>query len=364
MGAVTVASLPPGLDDNPYLALLQTALRRRGVETVAPQARVRWAIRSRSRLDAVHLHWPELYAHARGPVERRHPALAPLMYLFRAVRLLSILAVLRASGARVVWTVHNLRPHESRFPALDRMLARAIAALAHGVVVHSDFARGRLEREYSWPRRPVWVAPHGHYVGAYPALAADRAAARAALGVPDDAFLFLIFGQLRDYKGVDDAIRAFRRLESPRAHLLVAGSPISDAVRRQVLAAADGDPHVHLRLAFVPNDEVPALHAAADGAIVAYPEVFSSGALLLALSHGVPVVAPRDSSAPDVAAPPALEAFEPGRLTEALARMSEDSAPCRRDVALAAARRHSWERAAERVHDAYLGRRPDAGGAA
>jgi glycosyltransferase involved in cell wall biosynthesis len=205
------------------------------------------------------------------------------------------------------------------------------------------------------------VAPHGHYVGAYGEANGDRSARRHALGLPDDAFVFLVFGQLRAYKRVGDAIRAFRALESERAHLVVAGSPLSDAVRDDVVAAAGDDPRVHLRLGFVRDDEVAGLHRAADAAIVAYPEVFSSGALLLALSQGLPVVAPRESSAPEVAGPQAVEAFAPGGLTEALARASGDGAPARRDAALAAAERHSWDVTAARVRDAYLGRRPDVG---
>jgi glycosyltransferase involved in cell wall biosynthesis len=364
VGALTVASFPPRLHGNPYLARLQAALRRQGVETVAPRPRLSWAIRSRSRLGAVHLHWLELYVHARGALERRYPALAPLLYLVRASRLLSVLLVLRIGGARIVWTVHNLRPHESRFPRLDRLLARAVGALAHGLVVHSHYAHRRLRSEYPWLQRPVWVARHGHYVGAYAEANGDRAGGRRALGLPDDAFVFLVFGQLRPYKRVDDAIRAFRALESGNAHLVVAGAPYSDAVRDELVAAAGADPRVHLRLDYVGDDEVAGLHRVADAAIVAYPEVFSSGALLLALSQGLPVVAPRESSAPEVAEPPALEAFAPGGLTAALARVSDGPEPARRSAALDAAQRQSWDATAARVRDAYLGRRPDIGGRA
>jgi beta-1,4-mannosyltransferase len=367
VGTLTVASFPPRLDDNPYLALLQAALRRQGVETVAPRPRLSWAIRARSRLDAVHLHWLELYVHARGGLERRYPPLAPVLYLFRAVRLLSALLVLRIAGARVVWTVHNLRPHESRFAQLDRLLARAVGGLAHGLVVHSHYAHRRLQREYPWLRRPVWVAPHGHYVGAYASPGGDRGDRRRALGLPEDAFVFLVFGQLRPYKRVNDAIRAFRAMESERAHLVVAGAPHSGAVREELEAAAGEDPRVHLRLEFVGDDEVAGLHRAADAAIVAYPEVFSSGALLLALSQGLPVVAPRESPAPEVAEPPALEAFAPGGLTAALARVADRTGragPESRAAALDAAQRQSWDAAAARVRDAYCGRRPDVGGRA
>ncbi|HEX2412054.1 MAG TPA: glycosyltransferase [Solirubrobacteraceae bacterium] len=357
---LTVASLPPGVQDNPYLELLQAALRRRGVQTVPAHARLTWALRVRSSVQAAHLHWLELYVHVLGDLEQRWRALAPVMYVFRALRLLAILTVLRVSGVRLVWTVHNVRPHEQRFPVLDRVLTRAVAWLAESIVVHSDFARRTLQREYPWLRSAVWIAPHGHYVGSYPDGLGDRRSVRRELGIPEDAVVFLVFGQLRAYKGVDHTVRAFRALAAQRgAHLLVAGAPRSEAVRERIVDAAGGDPRVHLRLELVEDNQVADLHAAADAAVIAYPEVFSSGALLLALSHGLPVVAPRESSAADVAAAPALVAFEPGGLAEALSGMCEGRLAERRTAALATARSHSWDIAAARVHDAYLGRCPD-----
>jgi glycosyltransferase involved in cell wall biosynthesis len=97
----------------------------------------------------------------------------------------------------------------------------------------------------------------------------------------------------------------------------------------------------------------------ADAGIIAYPEVLSSGALLLALSLGLPVVALRDSSASEAVQPPALVTFEPGGLAEALVAMRSGPADDRRAAAFAAAERLSSDAAAERVHAAYQGRDPD-----
>ena len=82
-----------------------------------------------------------------------------------------------------------------------------------------------------------------------------------------------------------------------------------------------------------------------------HAEVFSSGAVILALSYGLPVVIPAASGAGEIALPGAAETFAPGGLTDALARGSRDGD--RREVALASAAACTWERTAERVLAAY-----------
>jgi beta-1,4-mannosyltransferase len=358
---VIVASFPPALPENPYLRLLRGALARQGVETVEGRPRLAWAMRARSTIDVAHLHWLEIYVHARGGMAARVPRLAVVVYLARAVRFLLLLTVLRLSGVRIVWTVHNLRPHEQAFPTLDRLLMRAVALLSHALVVHSRYAHARLVGEYRWLARPVWIAPHGHYLDDYPPAATARDALRAELGIPGDAFVFLLFGQLRRYKRVDRAILAVRGLDRSDVHLLIAGAPLDDEVRDEVVGAADGDPRIHLRLEFVADAEVAGLHETADAAVVAYPEVFSSGALLLALSLGLPVVAPRGSAAAEIAEPPAVVTFEPGGMVDALLAMRGVGREEGRRAALAAAGRQPWDVTAARVRDAYAGVRPDAG---
>jgi beta-1,4-mannosyltransferase len=354
-----VASLPFSLEDNPYPLLLQAALRERGVETVEGRARLSWALGARSGVDVVHLHWLELYVHGEGRLASRVPLVAPLLYLLRALRLLTILSLFRLSRTRIVWTVHNIRPHEQRFVKLDALLSRLVARLNGGIVVHSHFARRRLLKEYPWLEGPFWVAPHGNYDDSYPEPRKGREGLRHELGIPSVAFVFLIFGHLRPYKRVDEAIAAFRQLEGEEMHLVVAGAPWNEQVRERIERAAQDDPRVHLRLGFIEERDVADLHAVADAAIIAYPEVFSSGAMLLALTHGLPIVAPGESSATEVALPDAVATFGPGGLTSALAGIREGRGEVRRGAALDSARRHSWAVAAERVHAAYLGRDPN-----
>jgi beta-1,4-mannosyltransferase len=83
--------------------------------------------------------------------------------------------------------------------------------------------------------------------------------------------------------------------------------------------------------------------------------MFSSGALLLALSYGLPVVAPDSAVVREVVQRPALEPFAPGHLTDALRAMRSEDMAKRRSAALRATVHCTYEAMAATVVDAYLG---------
>jgi glycosyltransferase involved in cell wall biosynthesis len=272
----------------------------------------------------------------------------------RAVRLGAALREARRSGVRVIWTVHNLRPHESRYPWVDRLMGLTAARCSDALVVHSEHAGTRV-REHLRPAAPVTVLPHPNYLGAYPPPARTREEERARLGLPSDAFVYLVFGQMRRYKRVPEVVRAFRAVADGAARLVVAGTVLDDDLRREIDAAAAADPRVVLRPAAVPDDEVAGLHLAADAAVLHYRDVFSSGALLLALSFGLPVAGPRGTTLTELCGDGAAVAYEEGGLERALRELRRGDAAAQRAAALATARRYDWETYADGLVDLYRG---------
>jgi glycosyltransferase involved in cell wall biosynthesis len=99
--------------------------------------------------DQFHLHWPEWFL---GPDLARHEA---------------AIEALRSSGLRIVWTQHNLVPHD-KDPRQGPIYA-AWAAAADGVVHHSEYGRQRVTERYEFAAGAVHrVIPHvhfGHLVG-------------------------------------------------------------------------------------------------------------------------------------------------------------------------------------------------------
>jgi beta-1,4-mannosyltransferase len=339
----TAEGAPP-----PYVQLLHGALAAHDVDLL-PAARLdpSLAHAGSGRPDVVHLHWIEYIVRSGGT-----GAAAGIRAAVRTARLVAGLWALRRAGTAIVWTVHNLRAHESRHPRLEHAAMRATARFANTIVVHSEHARRQVESTYGHGRE-LQVLPHGNFTGYYPPPRRSRHELRAALGLPDETFTFLVFGQVRGYKRIPEMVAAFRQLRGADVALIVAGSAWDPIERSAVQAAADGDPRIRLRLEFVPDEEVAELHVAADAAVLGYREVFSSGALLLALSLGLPAVVPDHGSALEVAQPPAVEPFQAGRLVEALEAIRTGDQAARRAAAHAAAGAADWDAIAQRTAAIY-----------
>ena len=342
-----VVMFPDLVSPDPYCQLLDGALSRRGLDVRrGRELDPAFAQDAAGRIDVVHLHWIELlfWPGGRSPLRR----LASMHS--QARRTTSALEMLHDAGVRIVWTVHNPPSlPESSYPGVHRRLRRDVVRVADTVIAHSRHAAAEVGRLLS-PAAPVRVVPHGGYAGVYPAPRESRMQTRRRLGLPSDAFVYLMFGTVRDYKRVPEAVRAFRGLPDPDARLLMAGAPATARMETERVAA--GDPRVRLELRTIPDHEVAELFEAADVFVLNYAEVFSSGALLLALAFGLPIVAPERGSASELAPPPATVPFPDGGLTEALARARVDY-----DHRLAAAREAgsipSWDRTAELLESAY-----------
>jgi glycosyltransferase involved in cell wall biosynthesis len=134
------------------------------------------------------------------------------------------------------------------------------------------------------------VVPHGSYIGVYPE-GLPRREVRRALGVPQESFVFLCFGELRAYKEIDVLLEAFSELSLPHARLVVAGNPKIGGVASAVRAAYADNPRVISLLEFVPEGQVAELFHASDAAVLPRGDGGTSGSLVLALSLGLPVVA-------------------------------------------------------------------------
>ena len=85
----------------------------------------------------------------------------------------------------------------------------------------------------------------------------------------------------------DDIARRHPR----RVNLLIAGDAGDDAGTRELLALATAHPAIHVMPVKILPEDIWPLFLAADNAIIPYKASLNSGALVLALSMGRPVIA-------------------------------------------------------------------------
>ena len=287
--SLTVAALPAfsNRTRNPYNALLYEALARRGVEVVelAPDGT------GGKGADVVHIHWPE------GNLNHRRW----LRAVPRSARLLVRLAGQRRSGARLVWTVHNLGSHARQYPRTERLFWRAFLPLVDGWLALTDDAAAAAMKE--WPalaKRPWAVSPIGHYRGVYPDTV-NREQARERLGLPVTGGRVVAFvGRIKPYKGVPELIRVFREIGDREARLVVAGRVETVALAGELRTLAGQDDRVLLRATEVPDAELQVYLRAADLVVAPFETILNSASVILALSFDRPVLAPALGSLPAV----------------------------------------------------------------
>ncbi len=199
-----------------------------------------------------------------------------------------MLALLRLSGARIIFVAHDPVPHAwslaSRWRWLERAAHGACYHLASSVIVLSVPSRAKLQEVFPAVATPVEVIDHGVFVMGDPVAPPARGA-------------LLAFGTIRRNKCTLEAIGGVIAAHAAGAdiRLLVAGEAHREdrAYADECLALARSAPGVvEMRIAFVDDADLPALIGACDALLMPYSTFFSqSGVALLAASNARPVIA-------------------------------------------------------------------------
>lgn len=290
---------------NPFQDLLNEALPAQSVVPVALD-------RPRDLLDTPGLRGatPVLHLHWTAPV--LNPAVDERDARGRARLLRDVMDSVHDRGGRVVWTVHNVHPHEMHHPELESRLRQDIADRADLVHVMTPATAELVRPHYTLPEDRVVEVAHGSFVDVYPN-ARSRPDARRAHGFDPEDVVLLSLGQIRPYKGLDVLVDAFERARGrePRLRLLVAGAVGRFPAARELcdrLAATDG---VVLRRGEVADEHLQDVANAADVLVLAHRKVLNSGLVGLASAFALPVVAPRIGGLPDAVAPDASLLYDP-----------------------------------------------------
>jgi beta-1,4-mannosyltransferase len=336
---------------NPFQALLYGAAWDAGVAPL-PMA-------SLAELDAVaglaslgvqvvlHLHWTNTVL---AGVPADGVAAATEEFLARLDRF-------HASGGRLVWTVHNVLPHDSVRPDDEAALQRALAERADAIHILAADTAAAVTGYFALPPDRTFHVPHPSYIGAYETTL-TREEARFQLDLDVDDTVYALVGAIKPYKGLDDLLTAFDELyaEDSRRRLVVAGAPDHDAVTTAFVRRCERHPGILVRAARLPAAEMAVCLRAADAVVLPYRRTLNSGVLLLAYTFGLPVVAPDVPGIAELLRPDTSRSFEAGNVAD-LARAMRDvaalagpAAAGTRDATLAIAH----ERAAERISPAFF----------
>jgi beta-1,4-mannosyltransferase len=240
--------------------------------------------------DIIHLHWPDGYIDVANWVKA-----------FQRVLLLTIIIMVsKTKRAKLIWTVHNLEPHDAYHPKLSQWFLKQFAAVCDGFIFLTKEGSKKFGSLYPdinistthSKKKSTAVIPHGHYRDSYPPPIAQLVA-KELLGIPKDKSVLLFLGMIKPYKNCDGLINEFLKAKLQNTVLVIAGKVSTAEHQRKLEMLAANQPNILMYFHFIPDADMPLYMSAADKVILPYKSILNSGALLLALSFNKAVIAPR-----------------------------------------------------------------------
>jgi glycosyltransferase involved in cell wall biosynthesis len=251
-----------------------------------------------------HLHWTApLLQQQRGPFGAE---LALRRFRQR-------LCEFRDRGGRLLWTIHNVLPHECPNRTAEIELCRFLAAQADMVHLMGAATARIVAPLYELPADRTVVIPHSSYLGVYPDVVSRRDA-RHHLKLREHEIALLMLGGIRPYKDLGLLLDVFEELSrsDARLRLLVVGRPSRDAATAGWQRRCEEHPRIVAHFAHVADADVQIWCRAADLAVLPYMSILNSGSFQLAISFDLPVVGARDGLLAELLDPAYSEAFTPG----------------------------------------------------
>ena len=194
--------------------------------------------------------------------------------------------VARHAGPRckVVPVLDNVIPHEPHW--FDKPLTKWFLSACDGFVTMSQSVTDDLLTLKPGARYVLLPHPlYSHFGEKLP-----REAAAEALGIDPSLKTLLFFGLIRDYKGLDILLEAFRDLPEDY-QLVIAGEPYGSFDKYQALIdTLPGKDRVHVFPDYIRDSEVKTFFSAADVTVLPYRSATQSGISSISYHFEVPMI--------------------------------------------------------------------------
>lgn len=230
-----------------------------------------------------HLHWPQIF-----PIKIYNPKQKYIEPLFQ-YNLWKTIDDVKKKGGRLVWTVHDLKPHDAVF-AEDPHWLKFIDRFSEAVdsyILLTPAAREDVLHAYPKLKNKSWgVAHHPHYRGTLaPASSVDY---RKEFGISAQTVVLGMIGSMSAAKGVVDIIESFARASLPDCVLFLAGHCDQQTADLIEMKRSKG---VDIRGVFhhLSQQEIVDFHKVIDMTIFPSLTHLNSGTVFQSLSCNVPV---------------------------------------------------------------------------
>lgn len=292
----------------------------------------------------VHLHWMYKFT---------FPGITNISITCSTIYYYLILSFIKICGYKIVWTVHNVLPHNKIF--IDDVNARRfLSRISSAKIIHSSATLEEL-RKYNIDTNNSHIIPIGNYIDIYPNIV-TRKKARQKLRINNSEFVFLCLGKIEPYKGIEKLVSTFSKLNKAKTKLIIAGRWTDTKCIKRIQKYRK-PLNVIIDNKFIPDDEIQTYFNAADITVYPFDKVTTSSSVMLALSYKKPVIFPRIGNLIDLPGDIGYS-YNPGD-TEGLRNCLEASINNKSNInklsfnAYTYAKKLDWKNTARYTHNLY-----------
>ncbi len=288
--------LYPSSEENPYVWTLKKELEELGVRVAFLQKFDLWELsRLRPFYEVLHIVNVRGYHNPLESVELRDQ-------INKLSRHVGVLAAARAMGYKIFYTTYN-HLNENWENSIERAARKLIWKQTHKVFCLSQSDVDKMRKVWSdLPRDRFAYLPH-HLLSDYydhEDCTSCKQEAMRQLELKPEGRVFLAFGAVHPYKGLIDLIPIFGREPFKKHTLIIAGSPSNPQYARTIKGLAEPYPNIKTYVRYIARQEVHNFFKVADFFVIPPKRMSNIGSAMLALSFGLPIIAPQNDSLNEV----------------------------------------------------------------
>lgn len=197
---------------------------------------------------------------------------------------------------RIVWTVHNVEPHITRYTIeKDVSSYKKMIQCSNGLIFHSKRSQDEFHKTYGACDSIETIIPHGNFNDFAPKELLEypkefKQKSRKTLQLPDDKIVLLLFPPNRWTKGIKQFVDIVITLDNTYIGIL-AGRCKDPKIKTYLAKIKERYPSKFIiHPDYVSKQEMDTYFAAADIFLMPYTKITTSGSILTAMAYQLPII--------------------------------------------------------------------------
>ncbi len=285
MKKLRVAFYPYGVEqENPYQNILINELRKTNIEVIpVPGAKIFPLFQVlKVKPDILHLFWPhDMY-------------LGRTKLLSWVKQVMLVLTLPQLNKTTIVYSADNVYSHGANNIDMEIFWTSKILQKCKGIVFASNASREIFNKYYSLEHLWSVIITHPNYFSYYPN-ETTKIDSRGYLGVDEKMKVLLLLGRIDPYKGIEDILLSFTKVNEPESLLIIAGKCADSKYLKVIegLVPSGMNCKVNIINTYIPPEELQYYFCASDAVFINYKDIpLNPGSLIMAMGFGAFVIAP------------------------------------------------------------------------